>query len=220
MSRPMNNPRRGFTLIELLVVAAIAVIILVLAAPSFKQIIEMQRLKSVGSQVVTDLQFARSESVSRQRRVYVSFIADGASPAGAVMSCYVVHTCPTAEVCQCNCTAAAGSRCAAPVAPATDPQELRTHQIERSLSLRQDVYSSNDTDRVGVVEFEPVTGSMLLYKSNPLGLGPPQTQAAWIETTLLHPAPVPNLRTEVAITGRPNACAVGGRVPGVTACPP
>ena len=57
--------RRGFTLVELLIVVAVVAIILVVAAPSFRDMILMQRLRSITAQLVTDLQFARNEAVSR-----------------------------------------------------------------------------------------------------------------------------------------------------------
>jgi len=101
-----------------------------------------------------------------------------------------------------------------------DPQELRTHRIERSLGLRQDALLANAASAVVVIEFEPVTGGMVAYTSGPLGLSPPTPLPVWIETRLFEPSPTPNLRTEVSTTGRPNLCAVAGRVAGITACLP
>ena len=209
----MTTMRRGFTLIELMVVGAIAVVLLLLAAPSFRQMIEMQRLRAVGAQVVTDIQYARSEAPSRQRKVYFRYVADGTSPSGVLMSCYILYTCPTDDACSpCTCTAAVGNRCT------NGAEELRTQQVERSLGVRLSVVPAGSDPRPSVLSFEPATGGLELYYSTPLGLSLPGTGTAWIESALLNPELAPTLRTEVAVSGRPNMCAPGGRVSGVAAC--
>lgn len=72
---------RGFTLVELLVVIALVAIILALAAPSFTGTLARKRLEGVASELATDLQYARSEAVQRNRAVGVVFGAN----------CYVVY---------------------------------------------------------------------------------------------------------------------------------
>ncbi|HRC39206.1 MAG TPA: prepilin-type N-terminal cleavage/methylation domain-containing protein, partial [Rubrivivax sp.] len=49
-------PQAAFTLVELMIAIAVVAVVLVLAAPSFRELIEMQRLRSVNAQLVTDLQ--------------------------------------------------------------------------------------------------------------------------------------------------------------------
>jgi prepilin-type N-terminal cleavage/methylation domain-containing protein len=210
----MNTLRRGFTLIELMVVGAIAVVILVLAAPSFQSLIEMQRLRAVSAQFATDVQFARSEAPSRQRKVYL------AMGSNAAMSCYIVYTCPTAASCTpCDCTAAERSRCAG------DPdalRELRTQQLPASLGVR---IAFVPTDEPGssvptYMSFEPVTGGLeITYPILFGGPGPPGSKA-WAQTTLTAGGSPPHIRTEIALSGRPSQCAPGGLVPTVNACPP
>ena len=55
----------GFTLIELMVVIAIASILMTLAAPSFRQIIQSNTISSNVNNFLADMRYARSESVRR-----------------------------------------------------------------------------------------------------------------------------------------------------------
>lgn len=55
----------GFTLIELMVVIAIASILMKLAAPSFKQLIQSNTISSNVNNFLADMRYARSESVRR-----------------------------------------------------------------------------------------------------------------------------------------------------------
>lgn len=71
----------GFTIIELLVAVAIAAILMALAAPSFNEFLAKRRVEGTTSELVTDIQFARSEAVSRNAPVRVTF-GNG---------CYVIH---------------------------------------------------------------------------------------------------------------------------------
>jgi type IV fimbrial biogenesis protein FimT len=66
-----HNAQKGFTLIELMVVVAIGAILAVLAIPSFSAFINNTRLSSTQSQLMSDLNFARSEAVKRNVRTLV-----------------------------------------------------------------------------------------------------------------------------------------------------
>ncbi|MGE8319435.1 MAG: GspH/FimT family pseudopilin [Comamonas sp.] len=55
----------GFTLIELMATIAVLAIILTLAAPSFRQLLEAQRIRATAFDVVSDLILARSEALKR-----------------------------------------------------------------------------------------------------------------------------------------------------------
>jgi type IV fimbrial biogenesis protein FimT len=70
---------RGFTLIELLVTIAIAAVLAGLAAPSFRDLIANNRLKSHTSALHTSLLQARSEAIKRNSRVVVCKSSDGAT---------------------------------------------------------------------------------------------------------------------------------------------
>ncbi len=115
----------AFTLIELMIVVALVAIIIALAAPSFRDMILMQRLRGVNAQVVTDLAFARSEAVSRGTFVHLKFQQTSG------MSCYIIYARNSVdEFPQCDCTAAEGSRC---INPANI--EVRTVQLPKAQSV-------------------------------------------------------------------------------------
>lgn len=69
----------GFTLIELMVTIAVGVILLTIAAPSFKEIIQNNRLATQVNDFVTALNLARSEAIKRGVRVTVCKSANSTS---------------------------------------------------------------------------------------------------------------------------------------------
>lgn len=81
----MRRANHGLTLIELMVVVALVAVVLTLAAPSFSSFFAKKRVEGVVSELVTDLQYARSEAVSRNAAVRVTF--------GTL--CYVITAQPT-----------------------------------------------------------------------------------------------------------------------------
>ena len=124
---------RGVTLIELMVVVSMIAVLLALAGPSFKRMIDMQRLRAVHNQIVTDLQFARSEALLRRVPVHIAVRPQS----GSTGACYVIfedqnRTFPFSTAC--DCSQPAGSRCANP--NGTDQAtEIRTVQLDRSLGI-------------------------------------------------------------------------------------
>lgn len=58
--------RNGFTMIELLVVMVLLGILATIAAPSFNDQFARRRLEGVATDLSTDLQFARTQAVSRR----------------------------------------------------------------------------------------------------------------------------------------------------------
>jgi type IV fimbrial biogenesis protein FimT len=85
------NQQRGVTMIEACITLAIAGILAGSALPSFKDNLDKRTLEGVSSEVRTDLMYARSEAVSRNHGVRVSFY----------QGCYVVHTGARAD-CECD----------------------------------------------------------------------------------------------------------------------
>jgi type IV fimbrial biogenesis protein FimT len=59
------NKSRGFTLLELMVVLAIVAILVTLAVPSFKQMIQSNTMSSNVNTFLGDMRYARSEAVRR-----------------------------------------------------------------------------------------------------------------------------------------------------------
>jgi type IV fimbrial biogenesis protein FimT len=79
---PMKK-HSGFTLIELMVTVAILAILLAVGVPSFRSMVENNRIRAVGNDLVVALQFARSEAIKRGASVTLCSSDDQASCSGA-----------------------------------------------------------------------------------------------------------------------------------------
>ena len=186
--------RSGFTLVELMVVVAVAGVLIALVGPSFQRMIEVQRVQSINSQLVTDLQSARSEAVSRNARVRITFRND------STQSCYTLYT-YTSNATRCNCLAT-------PACTLAGLTEIRT------VSVRRDTGVSVVPGPGLPIEFafEPVTGA--LYKIPTDFFSPPLTQYLTLTSIDSQRA----LRTVVGLSGRPTVCAPAGSTIRATPC--
>lgn len=140
--------QRAFTLVELLVVVAIAAVLVLLAAPSFKRYTELQRLRGVNAQLVTDFQFARNEAAARGENVWVRFLEDSAS------TCYVIFTTASNTV-QCDCTRPLNTACNA----AANTRELRTVKVPKDANAGVKVTPTSDIQKA--VGFDYRTGGIV-----------------------------------------------------------
>lgn len=73
----MLRRHRGFTLIELMVVLAVIAVFATVAVPSFTDQMARRRLEGAASELVTDLNFARTKSVSANATVTLATNAAG-----------------------------------------------------------------------------------------------------------------------------------------------
>ncbi len=98
----MQHPHRqhGLTLVETAVAVGLAAITAALAAPNLQGLLDLRRLDGAATQLAADLQFARSEALSRNQPVRLSW--------NATEACYLVHTGAAAD---CRCSAAGSPVC-------------------------------------------------------------------------------------------------------------
>ncbi|HLA73161.1 MAG TPA: Tfp pilus assembly protein FimT/FimU [Steroidobacteraceae bacterium] len=79
---PMNKRARGFTLIELMVAITVLAVLLGLAVPSFREIINSNRVTAQTNDFVSTLNYARSEALKRSNPVTVCASTNGGTCAG------------------------------------------------------------------------------------------------------------------------------------------
>ena len=207
--KALLRPRLGVTLIELMVVLAVLGVLIAVAAPSVRKLLDVQRLRGVSSQLTTNIQFVRAEAASRQEIAGISFRYILGS-----QSCYTIHTCGSTDAatlaCRCDCTAAPGSRCAAPSSAQPDPpREIRTIVVPALLGV-----TVGPTSQTGVpfndarIMFDPATGGLSAFFPGGLVLPPPPPDGSFVGLTrLVAPAAATGtIRTEVNLAGRPRTC--------------
>lgn len=193
----------GFTLVEMLMAAAVAVVLLTVATPAIYDYILMQRLKSVNAQLVTDLNFARSEAVTRNSFLRIVFDADSS------LTCYTLFTNPAGAppTQRCDCKNGPGAACTG-----LTSQEVRTVVVPRSSGVLVQA-PGNVTTGIGspAVGFSNVTGGLLGIPTDRGALPIDHfTMESSISSTRL-------LRTVLSGAGRATVCGVGSGL-GVAPC--
>ena len=90
---PMRRPRRvaGFTLIELLITVAVLAVVLAIAVPNFRTMINRNRLVATANEISAALNLARMEAIRRNRRVEICPSTNGTSCSGSDWSRMIVR---------------------------------------------------------------------------------------------------------------------------------
>ncbi|MFT5139189.1 MAG: prepilin-type N-terminal cleavage/methylation domain-containing protein [Lysobacterales bacterium] len=73
----MTRGNRGFTLVELMITLVIVAIGLALAIPSWSSLVEKREVTAAAEQMVSFIEYARSEAVKRNQPTNLSWFADG-----------------------------------------------------------------------------------------------------------------------------------------------
>lgn len=186
----------GVTLVELLIVVALIGAILVLAAPAFRDMILMQRLRGINAELVTDMQMARSEAVSRRDFARVFFKSDTTS------TCYTIYT-SAANNTRCDCLAGPGAACSGTMV------EIKTVNVPKSLGVEV----KPQTGQPVAFAFDWRTGGLYLIPTDNV----PRPLDLFVAETYIDNSR--KLATRLNAAGRPLVCRPGGSTMTETACP-
>lgn len=186
----------GITLIELMVVVAVIGTIVALAAPSFREMILMQRLRGISGELVTDLQFARSEAVARRDFARVHFRADDSQ------TCYTIYTAAT-NATRCNCLLGPGAACAGGMV------EIKTVSVPRNLG----VVAAPQALQPVAFAFDWRTGGLYLIPTDNV----PRPIELFVAETYIDNSR--KLATRLNAAGRPLVCSPSGSTMTEPGCP-
>jgi type IV fimbrial biogenesis protein FimT len=131
----------GFTMVEMMIVVVLAGVLLAIATPSFRDMLERRRLEGQANELVTDLAYAKSEAVARNRNVVL--ITGG----GGICYTIAAWTGPASRAGSCNCASGATVAC---TTGANNPEEIKTVALVNSATVSSGV----------TFDFEPVRGSL------------------------------------------------------------
>lgn len=192
-----RSSSRGITLIEAIVVVAIAAALITLVGPSFRDMILVQRLRSITAQLITDLQFARAEAAARNEFARFRYSQN------ATQTCYVIYTAPDNNQ-RCDCRNGAGNACTG----LTGTREIKTVNLERSGGIVLTIPAT----QVGAFAFDHVTGGIYAI---PTDLGSYMLPQYRIDAAI---SASRRLSALVSQTGRISRCAPSGSTIQEVAC--
>jgi type II secretion system protein H len=175
----------GVTLIEMIVTIAILGVFAALVAPSFAGFLAKKRVEGVLAELVTDLQYARTEAVQRSRPVQVTFGAN----------CYRIQALGSATA-----TVSTTASCTASV-PAAEA-ELKTVSLAATPAATLSTQGS-----LRAVLFDPVQG--LASFTDTSGTAVASAQVDVSSSDGAH-----QLRVALSAVGRARTCSPNGSVPG------
>lgn len=133
MARRVRLADRGLTIIELLVAVAIVAVLATLAAPSLRQFMIEQRLKSTAGELLADVQMARNTALTlREGNVAVAIRSD------ANVTCYAVVPGITDLSTDCDCTRSGANFCQNQFGGAVPGglTSIKTTTIDRSSGIK------------------------------------------------------------------------------------
>lgn len=80
--RPIRRDISGFTLIELVVTIAVASILVAVALPNFRTLLQNSRMTTHVNELLSDVNFARSEAIKRRSNITICSSTTGTSCTG------------------------------------------------------------------------------------------------------------------------------------------
>jgi type IV fimbrial biogenesis protein FimT len=140
MNRLPRHRLLGLTVIEAMVTVLVLGVLIAVAAPSMQGLIAQQRVKGINAELVTDLQFARSEAARRNVDVFMRFRDPD--------NCYVAYV-DAAGPGTCDCTLTPGNVCSG------GREEIKTVKVPTTTGVA--VAASSATGRI--IRFERLSGS-------------------------------------------------------------
>jgi prepilin-type N-terminal cleavage/methylation domain len=96
------RPQSGFSLAEVLTVLSVLTVLTGIALPQFEGWLQTRRLEAHAAELAGDIQYLRSEAVSRNSKMHLRFGTDSQG------TCYLLHS---GSVGDCSCSSAGTAHC-------------------------------------------------------------------------------------------------------------